>query len=260
MVKKIIRFTSVASIAILVLGICGVSFSQETHSPNEDTQVREQSSDLAGRGGGGSSSRGGQQKSMHIGAPIGMARISYPNTPRYDVEEPAQLIPMAKPRQQLHDGAYLWKRNNGRYVLSWSGMSTSDISGTITSAREISVYKASDSGVLEEVSKASVLYLSDILVVGINFIEFATMEKTVDFDISINGVHDPRRIYIGAKSRNPASIPFRLEEDLSSIKTGETMRQGISGPDRADRNLDSMQPSGRSSGGGGSGVGKKKKK
>ncbi|MFX0198481.1 MAG: hypothetical protein ACFFCW_20365 [Candidatus Hodarchaeota archaeon] len=178
-------------------------------------------------GGCGAASKTINRKSMQRKV-LFHARISYPYAESSDLSggNTLELIPLTKPKNQHNDGVYIWKKENGNYVLSWFNVNTIDISGTITSDSEIYVYKVSDMGVVETINIMNVLSFSDILVEDLKSIEFKPTVGEVDIDIKINGVHNSNRIYIGAHKQNPADVPFRLEQNFN-LQDAETMMRHI---------------------------------
>ncbi|MCK4448522.1 MAG: hypothetical protein KAW56_15755 [Candidatus Marinimicrobia bacterium] len=176
-------------------------------------------------------------------------RISYPSLANHSERQGSYII-MNKTENHTHDGIYIWKENN-RYILSWFGMNPLEISGKIIAEGEISICREVITGVEEKFNKTNSFNLSDILIDEIKHIKIYTSSKVTEFDILINGVYDPNRIFIGDKEKKPSQIPFQLEIYFNPKERGIIIKKDKRKElEVIDWNQDSSSPSSKARGGG----------
>ena len=214
---------------LILLETCqmlGVAFGEE---------VADQLGSVISQSGGASSA--GEIHATAVGSAITEGvelEISYPGfTQDGRGKNHIKSVSVGRPEAFEHEGIYIWRNQEGIWTV-WAKIHPStDFTGTINSPKPLKIMKTDPLlAVTAKNGLEIIIQTTDFS--GSKAIQFKDTGSHLVFDLFVDGLRIPERIFLGDGGINPVLVPFRLGR--RPVITSESM-----GAERMKKNFLPMQ-------------------
>lgn len=118
--------------------------------------------------------------------------------------------PLDCPSTFLKDGVYIWCDPNGVWTISWWAREYFTLNAILTANKPITVKRSEKAETAYPRTVADRLEISSIPKARGGIVQFVSADDSVEFEILIDGVADPNRVYVGSRLHNPKQFPLEL--------------------------------------------------
>ncbi len=161
-----------------------------------------------GQAGGGAASSSRPQVSESVNTlpgPKGLTVSKPISRPRN-----AKRHPLGCPSTFLKDGVYIWCDPNGVWTISWWAREYFTLNAILTANKPITVKRSEKAERAYPRTVADRVEISSIPKARGGIVQFVSADDSVEFEILIDGVADPNRVYVGSRLHNPKQFPLEL--------------------------------------------------
>ena len=183
--------------------------------------------------------------------------------PRNTVSHPLGC-PATFPRK---DGVYIWCDPDGVWSISWWAREYFALNALLTAKKPITVKRSVKAKINFLKTGAEQLEILSTPKARGGIVQFTSADDSVQFEILVDGVADPNRVYVGSRLDNPKQFPLELKTRTKFFTNGIPEAKAIFCEQKSAESIDenmrppgspsrSTAPTGRQSHGSGHGGGK----
>lgn len=197
--RKMVQVTTIAVV------ICWVMVFSVSAADSDGNKPASQESKRGWGGGAGASAR-------HVSGPPNTVPGPEGSTVSRAVSRSRNVIrhPLACPSTFLKDGVYIWCDPNGVWTISWWAREYFTLKAILTTNKPITVKRSAKAETAYPRTVADRLKISSIPKARGGVVQFVSADDSVKFEILIDGVADPSRVYVGSRLHNPKQFPLEL--------------------------------------------------
>jgi len=207
--RKMVQVTTIQVVICWVMVFSASAADPDGNKPASQEYNR-------GRGGGAGAS------GRHVSAPPNAVPGSEGSTVSPSVSRSRNVgrHPLACPSTFLKDGVYIWCDPNGVWTISWWAREYFALKAIVTANKPITVKRSAKAETAYPKAVANRLEISSIPKARGGVVQFVSADDSVEFEILIDGVADPNRVYVGSRLDNPKQFPFELRTRRTFSRSG----------------------------------------